>query len=185
MASIKVKGRLKDLSFDRDGRQLITLAVTSDVRGEFDALAQDEIDVEIKKHKEQRSLSANAYFHVLVNAIARSQGTSDDDVKKILVCRYGALLRDDDGGTVGFKLPASVDASLIYPYVRCFDTRYEDGKEFKCYLAYKRTRYMDSGEMARLIDGAVSEAKEIGINTDTPEQIEKLKALWAEEERKN
>lgn len=185
MASIKVRGKLKDLSFDREGNQIISLAVASDVRKDFDSLAQNDIDVEIKKHREQRSLSANAYFHVLVNAIAREQGTSDDEVKNILVCRYGTLLRDDDGGTVGFKLPASVDASLIYPYVRCFDTRYEDGKEFKCYLAYKRTRYMDSGEMAHLIDGTVSDAREMGINTDTPEQIEKLKALWAEEERKN
>jgi hypothetical protein len=34
--------------------------------------------------------------------------------------------------------------------------------------------------MSRLIDGAVSEAKELGIETDTPEQIAKLKSLWGE-----
>ena len=33
--------------------------------------------------------------------------------------------------------------------------------------------------MARLIDGAIAEAKELGIETDTPEQIERYKEAWS------
>jgi len=75
-------------------------------------------------------------------------------------------------------LPVSVDVSHIYPYTKCFDTRTERGKEFNCYLVYKQTSLMDSAEMARLIDGAVREARELGIDTDTPEQISRYQEEW-------
>ena len=94
---------------------------------------------------------------------------------------YGALAKDADGLTVGFKLPASVDVSTIYPYVKCFDTRVENGKMFKCYLVYKQTHLMDSKEMARLIDGPIEVAKELGIETDTPEQLARYKEDWNKE----
>ena len=42
---------------------------------------------------------------------------------------------------------------------------------------------MDTKEMARLIDGAIFTAKELGIDTDTPEQIERNKSLWAQAEK--
>jgi hypothetical protein len=36
----------------------------------------------------------------------------------------------------------------------------------------------DTREMSRLIDGTVEEAKELGIETLTPEQLERMKASW-------
>ena len=57
--------RLKDLSFDRDGNQIITLVTKQDCRSLFDELNDKDIDVEIKKHRKKRSLDANAYFWVL------------------------------------------------------------------------------------------------------------------------
>ena len=38
---------------------------------------------------------------------------------------------------------------------------------------------MDSKQMSELIDGTVSEADELGIETRTPDEIERMKALWA------
>ena len=166
------------MSFGLNRKQRITVEVDRDFREDFDRLKDAELDVDIKKHRERRSLSANAYFHVLVNRIAERQGLGDEEVKTSLVCEYGALAKDGDGLTVGFKLPASVDVSTIYPYVKCFDSREEGGKLFKCYLVYKQTHLMDSGEMAQLIDGAIYVAKDLGIETDTPEQLAKLKEGW-------
>lgn len=172
-------GRLVDLSFGINRKQRITLELDGDFREKYDQLKDAELDIEVKKHRNKRSLSANAYFHVLVNKIAAEQGGSEDAVKESLVLEYGALAKDGDGLTVGFKLPASVDVSTIYPYVKCFDTREENGREFKCYLVYKQTRDMDSKEMARLIDGAIEVAKAFGIETDTPEQLARYKEEWS------
>lgn len=173
-----MRGRLIDLSLGMNRKQRITIEVDRDFREDFDHLKGVELDVEIKKHREKRSLSANAYFHVLVSKIAAERGGSEEDTKTSLVCEYGALAKDGDGLTVGFKLPASVDVSTIYPYTKCFDTREENGKLFKCYLVYKETHLMDSKEMARLIDGAIEEATALGIETDTPEQLARYKEIW-------
>lgn len=173
-----MKGRLIDFSIGINRKQRITVEVDGDFRDKYDELKNADISVEIKKYREIRSKSANAYFHVLVNKIAAERGGKDDDVKRELVLDYGAIARDADGLTVGFKLPASVDVDTIYPYVKCFDTRTENGKVFNCYLVYKQTRFMDSKEMARLIDGAIEAAKELGIETDTPEQLAQFKKEW-------
>ncbi len=165
-------GRLVDMSFSLNRKQRITLEVDSDFRSLWDKLNQEPLlDIEIKKHRNKRSHSANAYFHVLVNKIAAETGESDDLVKERLVVAYGTVARDKDGCTVGFKLPVSVDVHDLYKYTRCFDVREEDGKWFNCYLVYKDTSKMDTKEFSHLIDGAIDEAKALGIETDTPEQL--------------
>jgi hypothetical protein len=174
-----MRGRLVDIVVGFNRKQRVTIALDRAFREEFDRLHGQELDVEIKKHREKRSKDANAYFHVLVNKIAAERGGKDDDVKRQLVVEYGALDRDEDGTVIGFKLPASVNVDKIYPYVRCFDTREENGKLFKCYLVYKHTSDMDSKEMARLIDGAIETAQELGIVTDTPEQLARYKEDWS------
>lgn len=174
-----MKGRLIDMSFSREGRQRITVEILGDFRDSFDKLKDADVNIEIKKFRMKRSLSANGYFHVLVNQIASAQGVSDELVKKRLVIEYGALKRDADGRVVGFKLPISVDIDDIYPYAKRFDTRTENGVQFACYLVYKPTHEMDTKEFTRLIDGAIDEAKELGIDTDTPEQVARYKEDWA------
>lgn len=173
-----MKGRLIDLSFGMNRKQRITLEVDGDFRNDFDQLKDFDVSVEIKKYREKRSKDANAYFHVLVNKIAEAQGLGNDEVKKSLVLEYGALAKDDDGYTVGFKLPASVNIDKIYPYAKIFDVREENGRTFNCYLVYKHTHELDSKEMARLIDGTIYVAKDLGIETDTPEQLAKYKEGW-------
>lgn len=174
-----MNGRLVDFSYGINRKQRITLEIDRDFRDDFNRLNGQELDIDIKKHREKRSKDANAYFHVLVNKIAAEQGGKDDEVKRQLVAEYGALARDADGIVIGFKLPAGVNVDMIYPYVKCFDTREENGKTFKCYLVYKHTSDMDSKEMARLIDGAIETAKELGIETDTPEQLARYKEEWS------
>ena len=98
-------GRLVDMAFTLGGKQRVTLEINGDFREIWDKLHQEPVlDVEIKKHREKRSLSANAYFHVLCNKISAETGESEDAVKRRLVVSYGALARDKDGKPVGLKL---------------------------------------------------------------------------------
>ena len=110
-----MRGRLVDLTIGLNRKQRVTVEIDRDFRADYDRLKDAELDVEIKKHRNRRSLSANAYFHVLVSKIAAERGGSEESVKESLVCEYGALAKGEDGLTVGFKLPASVDVSTIYP----------------------------------------------------------------------
>ena len=79
-------GRLVDMAFTLGGKQRVTLEINGDFREIWDKLHQEQVlDVEIKKHREKRSLSANAYFHVLCNKISAETGESEDAVKRRLV----------------------------------------------------------------------------------------------------
>lgn len=172
-------GRIVDLSFGINRKQRLTLEIDGDARELYDQLHEvEKLDIEIKKHRKKRSLSANAYFHVLVNKIARAMGDSDEETKRALVTNYGVYARDDDGLIIGFKLPESVDVSKIYPYTRLYKTVTEGKRKFNCWLVYKSTHEMDTSEMAKLIDGAIEVAKELGIETDTPAQLARYKETW-------
>lgn len=143
-----------------------------------DLRAAESLTIKIGKFRKKRSLDANAYFHVLVNAIAAKLKSSDEEVKRDLVRSYGTLAKDESGSLIGAIVPADQDITAFYPYTRNYKTEYVNGRECNCYLFYKRTRDLDSSEMARLIDGTIQEAQALGIQTDTPEQIAKMKSLW-------
>lgn len=169
-----MKGRIIDFSVGYNRKQRITIEVETDFREGYEALKGSDVEVAIKKWRKKRSNDANAYFHVLVNAIAEARGLGNDEVKRALVVEYGVIARDDDGQLIGFKLPHGVDVSKIYPYTKLYKQVEENGKWYDCFLVYKHSSDMDTKEMTRLIDGAIMEAQELGIDTDTPEQ----RARW-------
>ena len=174
---MKIRGKLVDHLLLAGGRQRITIDTEDDFRGEYDRLHEKEISAEIKVYRKPRSLDANAYFHVLVNKIASAMASSDEEIKKWLVVKYGTVETDEDGSAYGAMLPATADIDKFYPYTRCYKTVEQNGKTYNCYLFYKRTRDMDSKEMSHLIDGTVSEAQSLDIETMTPDQLAQLEGM--------
>lgn len=165
-----MKSRIVDMSIGMNGKQRITIELNGDFREIFEKLKDADVNVDIKKWREPRSKDANAYFHVLVNKIAEVQSLSDTEVKRRLVLEYGVHDTDANGMIAGAMLPLAADVDRYWPYAKCYKTMELEGKEYRCYLFYKHTSDMDTKEMARLIDGAITEARELGIDTDTPEQ---------------
>ena len=121
--------------------------------------------------------TSTAYFHLLVGKIAEARGLGIEEVKTLLNTEYGTLDRDEDGLLIGLKLPASVNPARVYPYTKFIEDRVENGKAYKCYLIFKQTHDLDTKEMARLIDGTIHEAQELGIETETPEEIARWSGL--------
>ena len=179
-----MKGRFGEPSRTLTGEYVIPFITRESIALKvWDDLHEKEVCASFSKWHEKRSLDANAYFHVLVNHIAAAlangpDAPSDTDVKRRLVLDYGAIDRDDNGDIIGAKLPASVNVLQYYPYAKPYKTMVENGREYQCYIFYKRTRTLDSKEMARLIDGAVQEAKALGIETRSPQEIAAMEAAW-------
>lgn len=73
-----MKARLHDLSFARDGGYLLTIATRENVGVLYDELHETDVDVTVKKHREKRSLDANAYFWVLVDRLAEKTRIPND-----------------------------------------------------------------------------------------------------------
>ena len=149
--------------------------------GKFNSFEPDtEYEITIKKVSKKRSLNANAYFHLLVGEIAEKMNIGLEQCKANMNIEYGTIARDEDGKKIGFMLPQSVDVNALYKYTKWFDEREINGKMFNCYIVFKETHTLDTKEMARLIDGTVQEAKQLGIETATPDELARMKALWGE-----
>lgn len=173
-----MKGQLIDLAVGMDGRQRLSIALDGDFRESWDALHAHDVEVSVKRYRKRRSLDANAYFHVLAHEIARAQGLSDTEAKRWLNTEYGAMARLEDGSVAGAMLPEKANALDYYPYARAYTTREIDGRRYTCYVFYRHTSDLDSAEMAKLIDGAVQEAKQLGIETMPPHEIAAMEAAW-------
>ena len=114
-------------------------------------------DIKIDKHRNKRSLDANAYSWALQNEIANALRLSKEEVHFNMLKSYGQ--RDY------VSLLANINPSQYFDYFELQGTYKNNGNTFKSYMLYKPTRKYDSREMAIFIDGLVQEAKNLGIET--------------------
>lgn len=179
---MKIKATFKDLS---NGVHGTTLALQVDKDSVFNlrrAFNEKELDgelsVEIKKWRNTRSLDANAYFHVLVDKIAKAVKLSAEDVKVKMNLDYGTIAKDEKGLKVGFKALKEVPITQFFKYAKPIGEVIENGKVFVKYIIYKETHTLTTDEMARLIDGTIQEARALEIETITPAEKEKMMKLY-------
>ena len=140
---------------------------------------QGDIEFTVGKPKKHRSLNANAYFHLLVGKIADKLRMSKIQCKNIMLARYGQYEFVD-----GKRMVITVDSDIDMTQredIHCSAIGYGEinGRKFTHYAVMKPSHEMDSKEMSHLIDGVVDEAKEIGIETITPAELERMKSLWS------
>ena len=162
-----VYGEGRRLSFLIDGTS------ARDAERIVDSLSDGDLDITVKRYKAKRSLTANAYFHCLVNEIARVIKASDQEVKSQIVKDYGVPDKDEDDNLLSVILPKACPPERIDPYLVPIA---RDGK-YITYLAYKHTHEMTTSEFSRVVDAAVQQAKELGIEVLPAEELERLYAL--------
>jgi hypothetical protein len=61
---------------------------------------------------------------------------------------------------------------------------YQGNGKFNAYLMIKGTSEYNTSEMAKFLDMVIQEAKELGIQTETPDEIARMNALWGEKYEK-
>ena len=130
----------------------------------------DKLAIKIDKHREKRSLNANAYAWCLIGKIGNAARLSKEEVYFRMLKEYG----QSDLVSVLSHIP-------VEHYFKYYEEAGEstlNGKLFKHYRVYKGSSEFDTREMSIFIDGIVSEAKNMGIETMTPNEIAKMKDLW-------
>ena len=171
--------RIIEYSRSMNGNPRVTLEVES--LDEFRGFEGD-FNLEISKKAEHRSKAANSYFHKLVGLIAdkMSPPISKARCKNIMLARYGQRELTEDGPMI-ISIISKVDM-LEREDIHCTPVGYGEanGREFTHWAIIKPSHEYDSREMARLIDGTVEEAKQLGIETKSPQEIERLKELWTQ-----
>ena len=172
-----MQAKLKDLTMNRDGSQNVTLTVSSDFRPLFDELAGKELDVEIKQHRKKRSLSANAYCWVLVDKIAARSGVDKTSVYRETIRNIGGvsdIVCCQDRAVEALR--SGWQAHGVGWITETIPSKLEGCTNVILY--YGSSTY-DTAQMSRLIDLLVMEAKELGIETATPQELDRLREEWA------
>ena len=171
---MECKAYVKDISRDiRTNRINIMLALEgADVSFFEKALENIALRLHLVKWVEKRSLDANAYFHVLVGKIADEIKESKPYVKNLLIARYGQQAYTENGEPQIVKTNIPESEVVEWEENHWWPCRHEDGVTF--YKVFRPTHLYDKHEMNILIDGTVTEAKNLGIEVLPPEQLERL-----------
>lgn len=142
-------------------------------------LSDKQYTCTIKEYRNKRSLNANSYAWVLINEIANVLRISKEEVYLQMLKRYGqsSVVSVVDKAVETFKKSVK--------YCEDFGESELNGKHFQHIKVYAGSSTYDTKEMSILIDGIISEAEALGINTMTPAEVEKLKGAWKSGSKKN
>lgn len=164
-------GTIHDISRSLDGKLRVTFEV--DAVDEIRGMEGKELEIEVSAKKKKRSLNANAYFHVLVGKIADKLTLSKACVKNMMLGRYGQRWIEDE--PVMLKVISTCD---LYEHedIHAIPVGYEG--EYTIWALIRGSHEYNTREMSALINGTVNEAKELGIETMSPRELERMMKSW-------
>ncbi len=158
-------------------------------------LANQDKDIkwDLTEHRERRSRSQNSYYWELAGKVAAKTTRFGANVNTIhnknlrelglverineeLVCIY---IPDTDEAE---KAALNAESYHLKPTSQ---TRLgKDGQVFRCYVMLRGSHTFNTAEMSALVDLMVQEAKAVGVETMTPLELEHIRELEAQAERK-
>lgn len=185
---MKLAANFEKLLYTADGGAEITFS-TAERSAAEDLRRLGEtglLSLEIKPHREKRTMRANAYFWTLANALANKLSVRNarpvgaEEVYKQYVRDFGK------SAIVYFQN----DPEIIRVFCRTWTQRgmgwlvfpqssRPSDKVCEVQIFYGSSSYTRE-EMARLIDAVVADCKELGIETKTPDEIADMLSLMDE-----
>lgn len=164
----------------RTGKMDVTFEMDSDITGELDAILEKPLRITAKLWREHRSLNANAYYFALLAKLAEAMHISKTRAHNLMLRRYGQdfIL---DGCLAYIVVPDTDEAEETALESETFHIKPtsevrpgKDGRNYRTYKLLRGSHEYDTKEMSELIDGLVSEAKELGIETLPPQELEEM-----------
>lgn len=168
---MKLQGKLADVSIDYATKKpKLTFLINNNINSLEEIENVDLLDIEAKKHRNKRRINANNYAWEIISQIGNILSKSKEEIYLEMLKRYGQSQM--------ISVYADIDVSKFLKYYEEAGESELNNKLFKHYKVYTGTSEYDTKEMSIFIDGVVQEAQELGIVTDTPEQIARYKEAW-------
>lgn len=175
-------GKLKDMTFNGDGTQNITITVGADFRETFDKLKDSDVRIDISKAGKPRTSNQNRFAWDLIDSIAAESHKKVTDVYRDTIREIGGVstiagIKDEaieqfrqgwEHGHLGRQVevvPGS--AKPGWSNVKIFF----GSSEF------------DTIQMSRFLDILIQDAEALGIPTLNEKQIEKYYGKWGLNEK--
>ncbi len=140
--------------------------------------ADGVLNIKAVKQRKKRSLDSNAYCWLLISKIADMIGSDKVSVYRDMLFRYGQPFATESGTAELISCPSNIDISRYGLYAKPIEPQYINGVEHTLYMVFRGSSSYDTKEMSIFVDGIVSEAKELGIDTIPIVDLEKMKAKW-------
>jgi hypothetical protein len=180
---MKVTGRIKNVSvglFSQKPELTLELDDKNALTAEYDKLKErDKLTIEVKPYIPKRSNSANAYAWVLMDAIAKNQGITKEEVYLHQIQKVGVFQ------------PIQINEAAVDTMVHSWSLHGlgwiaqrigpSDKKGFVELALYYGSSSYNTHQMSRLIENIVQECKILGIETKTPDEIANMLSLWEKE----
>lgn len=171
---METKARLKDINRNfLTGETTFTFSTQAErVAEELEKMKDVDIRVRAVKYRKKRSLSANALFWACCGRIAIAIESDKWTVYLSMLRKYGRY-------TYICCQPHMVEA-VKQQWRECevWNSITINGKPAVQMLCYFGSSSYDTAEMSRLIDGTISEMKELGLDLPMPQDVKTALEQW-------
>ena len=179
-----MKCEVKNVSAINYSGDTVALTITLDgyYREDVYALVNEMTDsnkpyvMTIEKQKRARSLNANAYCWILCDKIAARVGATKEVVYRKNIAEVGSFDVIEIAEIALKKWIENWESRGLGWLAEPIGKGSNEG--FVSVMNYYGSSVYSTAEMSRLIDALVTEAKNLGIETLTPNELERLKTAW-------
>ena len=154
------------------------------------ARIEDEKIYDVVPHREKRSLSQNSYYWVLLGKVADKLRISKSRLHNDMLRHYGQRMIVDDKPVIVY-IPdteesenAAMESDTVHLKMTSSVLQGNNGITYRAYVMMRGSHDYNSSEMSVLVSGIVEEAKQLGIETLTPNELEQLRMLEQQAERR-
>lgn len=153
------------------GKWLLTFE-TVELPDIFDKTRDKDLNLEIKQHRNHRSKDANALLWECIGRLAMALRADKWDIYLLMLKRYGQYTY--------IVVPPNAVEMVTRQWRECevigdININGRDGVQMLCY--YGSSTY-DTKQFSILLDGVISEMKEIGLTAPTSEDMRRSIEEW-------
>lgn len=167
---------------DADGMQHVDMVVSGNCEKECTEIEEaldsgKNISAHFSQDADKRSLDQNSFYWSLVARIAKATGASMSEIHNINLRRYGSPFNVDNQLVFAYlEDSVEVEKSVLQNesvHMKPTSSVREGnkGKMYRAYMVMKGSKDLTQSEMATLIDGVISECKEMGLEYRKPWEI--------------
>ena len=131
---------------------------------------------DIQEYRKPRSLNANAYMWELLGKLSEAMHLPANDLYRQYVREMGVYRKFEIQEVAIGTLNHVWSAHGLGWFLDVIDDGANDG--FKLVKVYYGSSSYNTKQMAALIDAVVQDCKALGIETKTPDEIDRLVSLW-------
>lgn len=147
------------------------------------ARLDDEKIYDVIPHREKRSLNSNSYYWKLLSQVADKHRISKSRLHNDMLRHFGQRM-EVDGKPVVVYLPdteesenTAMESDTVHLKQTSKTLEGNNGITYRAYVMLRGSSTYTVSEMSVLVSGIVQEAKQLGIETLTPSELEQMRML--------